>query len=332
MLLGEYMCSREAAPTGGLNPEEIDVPRRMAETEDTFELHAGAWSEEEEELDPELLPQRPLGESDDEGGEEDGLAGARVGAAPSAAAASSQRSVPSSSEIGAVLHDVAVRVSTPASMQPVLATTSEFVAAFKATVAAARASVGALSKVAKGRFCILLITPSAPRAASLCGILSRSGVKVAKLFARHLTLDEQAAFLSTHDVDVAVGTPNRVARLAEGGMLDLASLRHVVVDVTPNAKAQTIFSPPGKGKARQPDAAELARMLTTAAFAARLKLKPPGAPQLCAVLLPDAAAVEAAVPVGVRMQGRGRGGKAKGDRQRGSGKGRPGRIRKQQRR
>jgi hypothetical protein len=184
--------------------------------------------------------------------------------------------------------------------------------------------------VAKGRFCLLLVTPSAPRAASLCGILSRGGVKVAKLFARHLTLDEQAAFLATHAVEVGVGTPNRLARLAEAGMLDLAALRHVVVDATPNAKHQTIFSPPNKGKPRQPDAEELARMLTTAAFAARLRLKPPGAPQLCAVVLPDAAAVEAAVPVGVRMQGRGRGGKAKDNRQSGGLKGRAGGVRKQQ--
>jgi hypothetical protein len=299
----------------------------MAEAEDMF---ADAWSEDEA-LDPDLLPQRPLGESDEEGGEESDLAEAGAGAA--ARAASSHGSVPSSSEITAVLHDVAVRVATPATLPPVLATTPEFVAAFKATVAAARASAGAPSKVAKGRFCILLITPSAPRAASLCGILSRSGVKVAKLFARHLTLDEQAAFLSTHDVDVGVGTPNRVARLAEGGFLDLVALQHVVVDATPNAKNQTIFSPPGKGKARQPDAAELAGMLSTASFAARLKLKPPGAPQLCAVVLPDAAAVEAAVPVGVRMQGRGRGGKAKGSRQAGGEKGRGGGggIRKQRR-
>ena len=108
-------------------------------------------------------------------------------------------------------------------------------------------------------------------------------------------------------MDVAVGTPNRIARLAEGDMLNLAALQHVVVDVTPNAKEQTIFSPPSKGKDRQPDADELAHMLLTDAFTQRLRLKPPGCPQLCAVLLPNAAAIEARIPVGVRMQSRRRG-------------------------
>ncbi len=63
-------------------------------------------------------------------------------------------------------------------------------------------------------------------------------------------------------------------------------------------------------------------MLNTEAFAARLRMKPPSAPTLCALVLPAAGAVEAARPLGVRMQkrgsGRGSGGRA-GGRARGKG-------------
>jgi len=84
-----------------------------------------------------------------------------------------------------------------------------------------------------------------------------------------------------------------------------------------------IFSPPGKGKDRRADLAEFAGLLKTKPFAERLKLKPPGAPVLCPVVLPSADVIQAAVPMGVRMQGRGRGGgaKAKGNGSRGGGKG-----------
>jgi len=224
----------------------------MAEEEDAFELDPdddadqgdASSAGEEAELDEAMLPQRPLGESDDDEAEAEAAAPpTKERVTPAAKAPADKGPVPTPAEIAAVLPDVAIRVAAPASLPPVLETTAAFVAAVKATVAAARATAGAPSKTEKGRFCVLLITPSAPRAASLCGLLSRGGVKVAKLFARHLTIDEQGAFLSTNDVDVGVGTPNRLARLADAGMLNLATLRYVVIDVTPDAKAQVTNRP-----------------------------------------------------------------------------------------
>jgi len=212
---------------------------------------------------------------------------------------------PTREQVRAALPETSIAVSLPESLRPVQAVPADLVKAIVALLGAAQKSAGAPSKAA-GRFAVLLITPSAPRAASLCGLLSRAGLKVAKLFARHLTVDEQAAFLSTHAVDVAIGTPNRLCRLCCDGLVDLSALRYVVVDATPDAKQQTIFSPAGKGKGRRPDAAELAALLTTGSFVDRL-LKP-RAPVLCPVVLPTPAALEAATPVSVRhFRGRGRG-------------------------
>ena len=210
---------------------------------------------------------------------------------------------PTREQVRAALPETSIAVSLPESLRPVQAP-ADLVKAIVALLGATQKLAGAPSKAA-GRFAVLLVTPSAPRAASLCGLLSRAGLKVAKLFARHLTVDEQAAFLSTHAVDVAVGTPNRLCRLCRDGLVDLSALRYVLVDSAPDAKQQTIFSPAGKGKGRRPDAAELAALLTTGSFVDRL-LKP-RAPVLCPVVLPTPAALEAATPVSVRLQGRGRG-------------------------
>ena len=92
--------------------------------------------------------------------------------------------------------------------------------AFKSQVESliARSKVKAASAPTKGQFSLLIVTPSAPRAASLCGVLARNGLSVAKLFGRHLTVDEQAEFMSAHCIDVAVGTPTRLARLAAMGV------------------------------------------------------------------------------------------------------------------
>jgi len=70
-------------------------------------------------------------------------------------------------------------------------------------------------------------------------------VHVAKLFARHVKLDEQAAFLKANRVGVAVGTPNRLLALVTGGHLDLTRLRAVVLDVTPDVKTFCLLTMPG---------------------------------------------------------------------------------------
>lgn len=70
----------------------------------------------------------------------------------------------------------------------------------------------------------------------------QSGVRVAKLFARHIKLAEQMEQLQGAKVSVAVGTPSRIAQLAAGKALDFSETQVLLVDVRLNVKQQTIFN------------------------------------------------------------------------------------------
>lgn len=56
------------------------------------------------------------------------------------------------------------------------------------------------------------------------------GCKIAKLFAKHFKLAEQAKFLNKTIVHIAVGTPKRITQLLEYGCLRLDAVKHVVID------------------------------------------------------------------------------------------------------
>ena len=218
------------------------------------------------------------------------------------------------------LGDVGLRIGLPKAIgKTQLHSSKELVALGKELVAVCRAKAAAPR--AKGAFCVLVVTPSAPRAASICGILSRGGVTTAKLFGKHMSVEEQEQFLVANVVDIAVGTPARLAKLAEARVLELGALRYVLLDVLPDEKKAHFFSLPPKGMARRPDADDLAGMLGTAAFRDAFALSEKRAPTVCPVLLPPKSALESSTPVGQRMnnqaRGRGGGGKGKGGRARG---------------
>jgi uncharacterized membrane protein YgcG len=195
-----------------------------------------------------------------------------------------------------------------------LASSKEVVKVGRELIAACRAKAAAPR--AKGCFCVLIVTPSAPRAASICGTLRRGGISVAKLFGKHMAVEEQSESLAANLVDVAVGTPNRLARLAEGHDFDLGALRYILLDVMPDEKKMHFFSQPPKGMTRRPDCEDLVGMLSTAAFKDAFAQSEKRAPVLCPVLLPSKAALEASTPVGQQMsnkaRGRGAGGRGKG--------------------
>jgi len=93
---------------------------------------------------------------------------------------------------------------------------------------------------------VLCVAHSTDRAVALVKHLHAGlNVHVAKLFARHVKLDEQAAFLQAHRVGAAVGTPNRLLALVSGGHLDLTRLRAVILDVTPDVKTFSLLTMPG---------------------------------------------------------------------------------------
>jgi len=62
-----------------------------------------------------------------------------------------------------------------------------------------------------------------------------------KLFARHISLEDQEKALSTQDVRICVGTPNRLLKLCERGALNVERLRLCVLDLGRDAKDFNLF-------------------------------------------------------------------------------------------
>ena len=233
-----------------------------------------------------------------------------------------------------ILHDVQnLKVSFPKALSTtqlddaasLVEVSTELVSTCKAAAVSPRHKA-----TGKGEFKVLFVTPSAPRAASLCGVLARGGLVAAKLFGKHMTVEEQTEFLQSHLVDVAVGTPARLAKLAASSALSLEALRYIIIDVQTDDKDMHFFSS-AKGGARRPDAEDLASMLKSSAFQAALTTGEKRALTVCPVLLPPKAALEASTPIGQRMDnaargrgkggGRGRGGKGGSAGGKGGGRG-----------
>ena len=63
---------------------------------------------------------------------------------------------------------------------------------------------------------------------------------ICKLFAKHLKIKDQVEALNT-DVRIAIGTPNRLLKLADAGALLLDRVEHIIVDCGKDAKDANIF-------------------------------------------------------------------------------------------
>ncbi|KAG0172133.1 cms1 ribosomal small subunit [Apophysomyces sp. BC1034] len=89
----------------------------------------------------------------------------------------------------------------------------------------------------------LVITHSAVRAVDLVRALKEFNetAKVAKLFAKHMKIEEQIYYLEKQPLHLGVGTPNRIKALVDQGHLRLDRLELVVVDTERNAKRFNIF-------------------------------------------------------------------------------------------
>ncbi|XP_024378112.1 uncharacterized protein [Physcomitrium patens] len=92
---------------------------------------------------------------------------------------------------------------------------------------------------------VLVLCSSAIRCVELLrGMKAFIGkVKPAKLFAKHIKVDEQVALLKEH-VNIAAGTPNRVRKLIDIGALGTSCLRLIILDMHADAKGLTILSVP----------------------------------------------------------------------------------------
>ncbi|CDH50212.1 hypothetical protein RO3G_03958 [Lichtheimia corymbifera JMRC:FSU:9682] len=97
---------------------------------------------------------------------------------------------------------------------------------------------------AKATPMVLVLTHAAVRAADLARALKplqSETHKIAKLFAKHLKVEEQVDFLNRQPIHIGVGTPNRIKLLVEQGHLKLDALELVVVDTEKNAKQFNVF-------------------------------------------------------------------------------------------
>jgi protein CMS1 len=92
---------------------------------------------------------------------------------------------------------------------------------------------------------ILIVCSSAVRAADVINTLSKHfHCIIAKLFAKHFKLQEQVEFLTTQSAYIAVGTPNRLAKLVEYGALRLSHVSFVLLDMHEDSKAFNILTLP----------------------------------------------------------------------------------------
>jgi hypothetical protein len=92
---------------------------------------------------------------------------------------------------------------------------------------------------------VLIICSSAIRATQVISSLSKTiKCRIAKLFAKHFKLQDQIEILSKQQFTVAVGTPNRLLKLAEYGALKLHQLRAVIIDMHKDEKNFSVLSMP----------------------------------------------------------------------------------------
>jgi len=99
----------------------------------------------------------------------------------------------------------------------------------------------------KGQPSVLVVTQSAIRAVDIIRALNEFSkyCKVGKLFSKHMKVKDQVEYLKKSVVKIAVGTPNRLIKLAENESLDMNKLDLLVIDYTfKDSKNRNIFEIP----------------------------------------------------------------------------------------
>ncbi|KAL8772037.1 MAG: hypothetical protein Q9209_002703 [Squamulea sp. 1 TL-2023] len=93
----------------------------------------------------------------------------------------------------------------------------------------------ALASIKPGSPHTLVVTGAALRAAELTRLLRKFQSKdatVAKLFAKHIKLNDAAAFVKKTRINIGVGTPSRMIDLITEGALRLENLERVIIDTS----------------------------------------------------------------------------------------------------
>jgi hypothetical protein len=94
---------------------------------------------------------------------------------------------------------------------------------------------------------VLVICVSARRAVALLKEISSLNVRAAKLFAKHMSVEDQIAMLDNNTYGIGVGTPNRLLKLFETGRddkneggLSLAQTELIIIDCQEDNKRFTV--------------------------------------------------------------------------------------------
>eukprot|EP01087_Luapelamoeba_hula_P011368 TRINITY_DN3080_c0_g1_i1.p1 TRINITY_DN3080_c0_g1~~TRINITY_DN3080_c0_g1_i1.p1 ORF type:complete len:305 (+),score=53.38 TRINITY_DN3080_c0_g1_i1:139-1053(+) len=95
----------------------------------------------------------------------------------------------------------------------------------------------------KGAPRCLVVSAAALRACAFVKALSEFNkrVKIGKLFAKHIKVQEQVTFLKENVTRLCVGTPHRMAQLCELEALSLGECEYVVLDLGRNVKRQHLL-------------------------------------------------------------------------------------------
>jgi len=98
----------------------------------------------------------------------------------------------------------------------------------------------------RGHPLIVIVTMSAIRATEIVASISNKlNCKIAKLFAKHIKIQEQIEYLNRDVYPIAIGTPNRLHKLIELGALSLSKTRIVILDTQVDMKQFSLFTLPG---------------------------------------------------------------------------------------
>jgi protein CMS1 len=74
----------------------------------------------------------------------------------------------------------------------------------------------------------------------------REKCTIVKLFAKHIKIAEQKAFLASHRAPIAIGTPARIYKLAleEDKPISLDLVEQIIIDTHRDGKDRTVFDVP----------------------------------------------------------------------------------------
>jgi uncharacterized membrane protein YgcG len=83
---------------------------------------------------------------------------------------------------------------------------------------------------------VLVVCQSADRALEVIKPLREFKCRIAKLFSKHMKIEEQRDQLAKEVMPIAVGTPNRLQKLVETGGLNLEDTAMILIDMEKNVK------------------------------------------------------------------------------------------------